>query len=60
MKLPSKIDLQDKKVVPSPEVKPETVSPQIKSKKFLSKIKLPRLPKSVKIGLLVLLGFFFS
>ena len=58
MKLPSKIDLQDKKVVPSPEVKPETVSPQIKSKKFLSKIKLPRLPKSVKIGLLVLLGFF--
>lgn len=60
MKLPNKINLQDKKEVPSPELQPEDVSPSPKSKKFLPKIKLPRLliPKPVKIGLLVLLGFF--
>lgn len=54
MELPNKINLQKKKETPSPEIEAEKVvsSP----KKFFSKIKLPHLPKPVKIGLLVFLG----
>lgn len=54
MELPNKLNLQKKEETPSPEMETEKVvsSP----KKFFSRIKLPHLPRPVKIGLLVFLG----
>jgi len=63
MKLPDKINLQKKEEVSPPEIEKVVPSPGTKTKKFLPslkkflpKIKLPNMPKSAKITLLVLLG----
>ena len=56
MQLPKKLDLQEKTELPPPETEAEPVVSS--SKKLFSKIKLPHLPKPVKIGLLTLLGLF--